>query len=386
MLWFPLLKNLKKTTNMNISDTETKQLKQLTQIRDEIDSIDEQIQTLISKRAACAQKVADIKTQGGKVDAVFYRPEREAQVLREVKNRNDSLLSDNDMMRMFREIMSVCLALEQPLKVAYLGPEGSYSHASVIKQFGSFAHPYAVSSIEEVFETVEKGEANYGLVPVENSTEGVVKQTQNALIDTPLKITGEVELEIHHCLLSKNQDLTEISKVVAHQQALGQCETWLKNNMPWAEIEAVDSNALAAQMANKNNKLGAIASEQAAQLYELKILESNIEDQNDNTTKFWVMGNEETNLSGDDKTAMVLSMPNQSGALMDILKSFANRDISMKRIISVPSSDVKWDYLFFIDVSGHQEDEGLQAALEEIKAKTVFFKLLGSFPTSPFTK
>ena len=368
---------------MTISDQEKQQL---TLIRDEIDGIDQQIQTLISQRAACAQKVADIKTQGGKVDAVFYRPEREAQVLREVKNRNNSLLSDSDMMRMFREIMSVCLALEQPLKVAYLGPEGSYSHASVLRQFGSFAHPHAVSSIEKVFEAVEKGEVNYGLVPVENSSEGVVKQTQNALINTSLKISGEVELEIHHCLLSKNKLLTSIVKVVAHQQALGQCETWLQNNMPWAEIEAVDSNALAAQMAKKDATLGAIASEQAAQLYELKILESNIEDQNDNTTKFWVIGNEETGVSGEDKTAMILSMPNQSGALMDVLESFASRQISMKRIISVPSNDVKWDYLFFIDVEGHQQDKALSEALKEIKTKTAFFKLLGSFPTSPFSR
>lgn len=368
---------------MNISEQEKQQL---TNIRDDIDAIDQQIQSLISQRAACAQKVADIKTQGGKVEAVFYRPEREAQVLREVKVRNNSLLSDDDMIRMFREIMSVCLALEQPLKVAYLGPEGSYSHASVLKQFGSFAHPYAVSSIENVFESVEKGDANYGLVPVENSSEGVVKQTQNALINTNLKITGEIELAIHHCLLSKNKDLTAITKVVAHQQALGQCEVWLHNNMPWANVESVDSNAIAAQMAQADDSLGAIASEQAAQLYELKILESNIEDQSDNTTKFWVIGNEETDASGDDKTAMVLSMPNKSGALMDVLESFASRNISMKRIISVPSNDVKWDYLFFIDVAGHQQDESLKNALEEIKHKTAFFKLLGSFPTSPFSR
>ncbi len=356
----------------------------LIKIRDEIDSIDKQIQNLITKRAGCAQEVANIKTQGGTVEAVFYRPEREAQVLREVKERNNSALSDNDMMRLFREIMSVCLALEQPLKVAYLGPEGSYSHASLLKQFGTFAHPHAVSSIDEVFASVEKGESNYGLVPVENSSEGVVKQTQNALIKTSLKITGEIELAIHHCLLSKNKDLTSITKVMAHQQALGQCETWLHNNMPWASIEAVDSNALAAQLAKSDSSLGAIASEQAAQLYGLQVLESNIEDHKDNTTKFWVIGNEETDISGEDKTAMILSMPNKSGALMGVLGCFASRKISMKRIVSVPSNDVKWDYLFFIDVEGHRNSAKLKDALAEIKMKTAFFKLLGSFPASPF--
>ncbi len=367
---------------MTISETEKKQLGA---IRHQIDSIDEQIQVLIAQRAECAQEVANIKTQGGQVEAVFYRPEREAQVLRDVKNRNNGPLSDDDMMRLFREIMSVCLALEEPLRVAYLGPEGSYSHASVLKQFGSFAHPYAVSSIEEVFKIVEKGEANYGLVPVENSSEGVVKQTQNALINTPLKITGEVELAIHHCLLSQQKSLESIQKVVAHPQALGQCELWLKNNMPWVKIEAVESNALAAQMANKDASLGAIASEQAAQLYELKILEARIEDRSDNTTKFWVVGEEETDISGQDKTALILAMPNESGALMSVLDCLASRKISMKRIISVPSNEVKWDYLFFIDIEGHQNEPNVQAALLEIKKQTSFFKLLGSFPTSPMS-
>ena len=290
------------------------------------------------------------------------------------------------MMRLFREIMSVCLALEQPLNVAYLGPEGSYSHASVLKQFGTFVHPYAVSSIEQVFTTVEKGEANFGLVPVENSSEGVVKQTQNALINTQLKITGEIELEINHCLLAKKTDLTSITKIVAHQQAIGQCKTWLKNNIPWATSEAVDSNALAAQMTKDNPSLGAIASEQAALLYDLNILEHNIEDQKDNTTKFWVIGNLETEPSGSDKTALILSLPNKYGALMKILQSFASRKISMKRIISVPSNDIKWDYIFFIDVEGHQNDDVLKSALTEIKERTIFFKILGSFPASPLVK
>ena len=363
----------------------TAEKQQLTNIRNDIDAIDKQIQNLIAQRAECAQEVANIKTQGGQVEAVFYRPEREAQVLREVKERNNSLLSDDTMMRLFREIMSVCLALEQPLKVAYLGPEGSYSHASVLKQFGSFAHPYAVSSIEDVFKSVENGEVSYGLVPVENSSEGVVKQTQNCLINTPLKVSGEVELAIHHCLLSKNNKLENIHKIVAHTQALGQCENWLKNNMPWVVTESVNSNALAAQMAREDDSLGAIASEQAAQLYELQVIESHIEDQADNTTKFWVLGAEETEISGDDKTAFVLALPNKSGSLMGVLDSLASRNISMQRIISLPSTDIKWDYLFFINIEGHQNEKLVEEALTEIKQKTSFFKLLGSFPASPMT-
>jgi chorismate mutase/prephenate dehydratase len=357
---------------------------QLTEIRNQIDAIDVQIQDLIGQRAACAQRVADIKTQGGNVDVVFYRPEREAQVLRAVKARNTTLLPDEEMAKLFREIMSACLALEQPTTVAYLGPEGSYSHASVIKQFGSSAHPIAVSTIEEVFTAVEKGEASYGVVPVENSSEGVVKTTQDALVTTHLKVSGEVALEIHHCLLSKSKSVEHIHKVVAHQQALGQCEKWIKNNLPWVEIEGVASNALAAKIAQSDASIAAIASEQAAQLYQLNILESHIEDQSDNTTKFWVMGREATQPSGEDKTAMIVSMKNQSGALLDILSCFSSRDINMTRIISRPSTDTTWDYLFFIDVLGHQQDENLKQALEEVKSKAAFFKLLGSFPISPY--
>lgn len=356
---------------------------QLTEIRDQIDAIDKQIQDLIGTRAKCAQKVADIKTQGGKVDAVFYRPEREAQVLRAVKERNESLLPDEEMAKLFREIMSACLALEQPVTVAYLGPEGSYSHASVIKQFGSSVHAVAVSSIEDVFASVERAESHYGVIPVENSSEGVVKSSQNELIKTKLKVSGELELPIHHCLMSKASKHDEIKKVVAHQQALGQCEEWLKNNLPGAEIEAVDSNALAAKMAQSDSTLAAIASEQAAQLYQLNILDSHIEDYKDNTTKFWVIGKEETQSSGEDKTSLMISINNKAGALLDVLSCFSKRGINMTRIVSRPSTDKTWDYLFFIDVLGHREDENLQQALAEVESQAAFYKLLGSFPVSP---
>ena len=365
-----------------MTDKQTEQA-QLTEIRVQIDAIDAQIQELIGKRAQCAQKVADIKTQGGKVETVFYRPEREAQVLRLVKERNTSLLDDNEMARLFREIMSACLALEQPISVAYLGPEGSYSHASVIKQFGSSAHPVAVSTIEEVFSTVEKGDANYGIVPVENSSEGVVKSTEYELIQSNLTVSGEVDMAIHHCLLSKDKDLELIRKVVAHGQALGQCEHWLKNNMPWAELEAVDSNALAAKMAQEDASLAAIASEQAAILYGLSVLETHIEDRRDNTTKFWIIGKEATQPSGEDKTAMIVSIPNKAGALIELLSCFSKRDISMTRIISRPATDKKWDYLFFIDILGHRSEPNVAEALKEVKERAAFYKLLGSFPVSP---
>lgn len=363
-------------------DTEQEKI-QLTDIRNQIDAIDSQIQTLIGQRALCAQRVADIKTQGGKVEAIFYRPEREAQVLRGVRERNETLISDNDMARLFREIMSVCLALEHPTRVAYLGPEGSYSHSSALKQFGTSAKPLAVTTIAEVFSTVEEGESDYGIVPVENSSEGVVKQTQNELIKTHLKVCGEVDLAIHHCLLSTSTSLSSIERVMAHPQALGQCENWLKSHMPGVQVVPVESNALAAKMAKEDPALGAIASEQAAQLYGLKILKANIEDQKDNTTKFWVLGTEKTAPSGLDKTALIVSMPNKAGALMDVLTSFANRKISMTRIISTPSNNKKWDYIFFIDIMGHQDEPLVQEALLEVKDKSLFYKLLGSFPISP---
>lgn len=365
-------------TNPNTSEAQ-----QLLEIRTQIDSIDRQIQELLGKRAQCAQKVADIKTQGGKVEAVFYRPEREAQVLRAVKERNDSLLADETMAKLFREIMSACLALEQPTTVAYLGPEGSYSHASVIKQFGSHAHPMAVSTIEEVFESVENGDSMYGIVPLENSTEGAVKQTQNKLIETSLSVTGELELGIDHCLLSLAQSTDEIKTVCAHTQALGQCQNWLKNNLPWAKLEAVDSNAAAAVMAQQDSSIAAIASEQAAQIYGLHIVEEHIADQKGNSTKFWVLGKDSVGPSGDDKTALLVSIKNESGALLKLLESFASRGINMSRIVSRPSNNKQWDYMFFIDVKGHQEEEPLKSALQEAQKLCDFYKVLGSFPVSP---
>ncbi|KUJ72045.1 prephenate dehydratase [Thiomicrospira sp. WB1] len=352
-------------------------------IREEIDAIDAQIQSLIAQRAECAQKVADIKTRGGQVEAVFYRPEREAQVLRAVKERNHSLIPDEDMARLFREIMSLCLALEQPIKVAYLGPEGSYSHACVIKQFGTSVHPHAVGSIQEVFQAVEKKHVQYGVVPVENSSEGVVKQTQKSLMDTSLTITGEVDLAIHHCLLAQTPDPHQLKKIVAHPQALGQCENWLSQNLPGLVIEEVASNAVAAQMAEADPKIGAIASEQAARLYGLKILETHIEDQKSNTTKFWVLGHEAAGPSGVDKTAMILSVPNQAGSLIRVLDGFAKRGISMTRIISVPSTETRWDYIFYIDILGHQQQPDVHEALTEVQAQCSYFKLLGSYPVSP---
>ncbi|SFR49812.1 prephenate dehydratase [Thiomicrospira sp. ALE5] len=361
----------------------TTEAEQLLQIRQQIDTIDEQIQQLITERALCAKQVADIKTQGGQVEAVFYRPEREAQVLRAVKQRNTSVLSDDDMARLFREIMSACLALEQPLKVAYLGPEGSYTHAAVLKQFGSFAQPVPVSTIEDVFKVVATQQVDYGVVPLENSTEGAVTSTQDCLISTPVTVTGEVELPIHHCLLGQSTQLHDITKVLAHPQALGQCRTWLRNNLPGVQLEAVDSNALAAKMAQAHTEVAAIASEQAASLYQLNILKSHIEDAQNNTTKFWIIGRHAPTPSGEDKTALILSLANEAGALSRILESFAKRNISMTRIVSRPAIEQKWEYLFYIDITGHQQDPAVAEALAEVQANARFFKLLGSYPVSP---
>ncbi len=366
-----------------VSTPNPQEAQQLLEIRNQIDTIDRSIQELLGKRAQCAQKVADIKTQGGTVEAVFYRPEREAQVLRAVKERNESLLPDETMAKLFREIMSACLALEQPTSVAYLGPEGSYSHASVIKQFGSSAHPVAVSTIEEVFETVERGDAMYGIVPLENSTEGAVKQTQNKLIETDLQVTGELELSIDHCLLSLAQSTETIKTVYAHTQALGQCQNWLKNNLPWAKLEAVDSNAAAAVLAQNDDSVAAIASEQAAQIYGLHIVEAHIADQKGNSTKFWVLGKERVTPSGEDKTSLLVSIKNESGSLLKLLETFSSRHINMSRIVSRPSNNKQWDYMFFIDVQGHQDEEPLISALADAKKLCDFYKVLGSFPVSP---
>jgi chorismate mutase/prephenate dehydratase len=351
----------------------------LKKIREHIDRLDEQIQMQINERAAYAEQVARIKKTSND-DAIFYRPEREAEVLRRIKQRNQGPLSGEEMARVFREIMSACLALEHPMKIAFLGPEGTYTQAAALKHFGHSVITIPMATIEEVFREVEAGASHYGVVPVENSTEGVISHTLDRFISSPLKVCGEIELRIHHCLMSNVDAIDEVKKVFAHQQSFGQCREWLDANMPNAERIPVSSNAEAARIVNDNVASAAIASESAAQLYDLQIIEKNIEDMPDNTTRFLVIGQVDTPPSGIDKISLLLSAKNKPGALFSLLKPLAKHKISMTRIESRPSHQGMWDYIFFIDIEGHADNKDIAKALNDLEAEAAMFRILGSYP------
>jgi chorismate mutase/prephenate dehydratase len=352
----------------------------LTQVRQQIDEIDRQMQQLLNKRTACAQEVAKIKIANGE-SKDFYRPDREAQVLRNVMERNEGPMPDKDMARLFREIMSACLATEKTLNVAYLGPEGSFTQSAAIKQFGGSVALNSLSTIADVFNAVELGNACYGVVPVENSTEGMVTHTLDRFINSSLKINGEVTLPIHHYLLSQQTSFAEINTVYAHPQALAQCRRWLDANIPSAELIAVSSNSEAARkVSDEGNGSAAIAADRAAEIYGLSVLASNIEDEVDNTTRFIVIGQQNVGISGHDKTALLVSTKNKPGALQSLLKPLADSGISMTRIESRPSGTGVWEYVFFIDIEGHSEDGAVAAALAELEQEASMFRILGSYP------
>lgn len=348
-------------------------------IRDRIDALDEELQRLISERASLAQEVAEVKLAEGS-EALFYRPEREAQILNLVKQRNQGPLSDEEMARLFREIVSACLALEQPMKIAFLGPEGTFTQAAALKHFGHSVNTVSMNAIDEVFREVEAGSADYGVVPVENSTEGVINYTLDMLSTSPLKICGEVELRIHHHLMSKVADIGGIKRIYSHSQSLAQCREWLDSHLSGVERIDVSSNAEAARLAAEEQDAAAVAGETAAELYGLTILQPNIEDQPNNTTRFLVLGHEEVPPSGDDKTSLLVSTRNKPGALFQLLEPFARNGVSMTRIESRPSRQGMWDYVFFVDVDGHREDKQVANALSELEKEASLFKVLGSFP------
>lgn len=348
-------------------------------LRERIDVLDEQIQALLNERARCAQQVAQAKiAQGEQGD--FYRPEREAEVLRRVRERNQGPLGDTELTRLFREIMSACLALEKPLLIGYLGPEGTFTQAAVLKHFGHSVQTQAQPAIDVVFREVEAGDCNYGVVPIENSTEGVVNHTLDMFLRSPLRICGEVSLRIELHLLSRESDLSAIQRVYAHQQALAQCREWLDANLPRAERIAVSSNGEAARRVTQESAAAAVAGETAAELYGLTRLAVRIEDEPGNTTRFLVIGKQAVSRSGQDKTSLLISVKNEPGALYRMLEPMARHGLSMTRIESRPSRRGIWDYVFFVDIEGHVEDGKVAAALMELEQHASLFKVLGSYP------
>ncbi len=352
----------------------------LDELRNRIDQIDADILQLISERASCAQRVAQVKTAGDP-QAVFYRPEREAQVLRRIMALNGGPLDAEEMARLFREIMSACLALEQPVKVAYLGPEGTFTQQAALKHFGESAKSLPMAAIDEVFREVEAGAANYGVVPVENSTEGVINHTLDSFMDSSMRICGEVVLRIHHHLLvagTTRQD--KISRIYSHPQSFAQCRKWLDSHYPQAERVPVSSNAEAARLVKTEWHSAAIAGDMAAKLYELEKIAEKIEDRPDNSTRFLIIGNQDIPLSGDDKTSLVVAMRNQPGALHDLLEPFHRHQIDLTRLETRPSRTGVWNYVFFIDFKGHRDQPEVAAVLDEVKLRAAEMKVLGSYP------
>jgi chorismate mutase/prephenate dehydratase len=350
-------------------------------VRERIDSIDRQIQELISERANWAQEVARVKGAG--LSAIdYYRPEREAHVLRMVVDRNHGPLSDAEMVRLFREIMSSCLAQEDPLKIGFLGPEGTFSEQAVRKHFGHAAYGLPLGSIEEVFQEVAAGHADFGVVPVENSGQGMIQVTLDMFLTSEATICGEVELRVHQCLHSMSGRLEDVKRVYAHAQSLQQCKTWLRLNLPHAECQAVSSNAEAARLARHADDAAGIAGETAGKVYGLKTIATGIEDRADNTTRFLVIGRSLFPPSGNDRTSLLVTVNDKPGALYDVLSPFAKHDVSLNRIESRPAHTGKWQYAFFIDVSGHIQDDRLQAAVKEIETTVAGMRVLGSYPVA----
>lgn len=362
---------------------------ELEELRRQIDAVDVQLQELLNRRAGFAQRVAEVKlkefeAQNGRADisqVMFYRPEREAQVLRSVMERNAGPLPAAAVAHIFREIMSACLALEKPMEVAYFGPAGSFTHAAGLKHFGHSVIALPQPGIANVFAQVASGQCNFGVVPVENSTEGMVNHTLDNFIDSPLKICGEVELRIQlHLLGNPRTNASNLKKIIAHPQALAQARNWLDSNWLQVEREPVSNNAEAARIASEQDGVAAIAGDMAAEQYGLNKLAANIEDYANNTTRFLIVGRDPVARSGNDKTSIIVSMHNKPGALFRLLEPFNREGVMLTRIDTRPSRTENWAYVFFIEFEGHQQDPRIAGILAELEEKSVMLKILGSYP------
>jgi chorismate mutase/prephenate dehydratase len=355
-------------------------------LRERIDALDEQLLTLLNERAQCALEVGKIKEQqpaaADQEATVFYRPERVAQILRRLTEQNPGPLSDADVETLFREITACCLGLETPMSVAYFGPQGTYTEAATLKQFGHFVQTSPMASIDEVFREVESGVCDYGVVPVENSTEGMVNLTLDCLLNTNARVCAEVELPIHHALMRAKEAAPDhqVSKIVSHAQSLAQCRAWLDQHYPGVPRTAVASNAEAAKQAAADPSLLAVAGEMAADRYDLRVLATRIEDNPHNKTRFLVLGRQYVGPSGHDKTSILVSVKNEPGALLRVLSPFQANQIGLTRIETRPARSGDWSYVFFIDFDGHESQAEADAALKDVKDIALEVRVLGSYP------
>lgn len=353
----------------------------LASLRERIDAIDRDIQALISERARYAAQVG--RAKGELARAVdYYRPEREAQVLRRVVDRNDGPLDNAVLVRVFREIMSACLAQQEPLRVGYLGPEGTHTQQAALKHFGHSVRALPLATVEEVFREVEAGNADFGVVPVENSTQGTIQSTLDMLLSSTVRVCGEVELRIHQHLLSRSGRLEDIERVYSHPQSFAQCRAWLRENLPRAELVPVASNADAARRARNADDAAAIGGASAASVYGLRTVAGPIEDRGDNTTRFLVLGRELFPPSGRDRTSLLVFISDQPGALYRVLEPFARHGLSMTRIESRPGHGGPWNYAFFIDIEGHAHEPAMERALDGLAGFAQEVRVLGSYPVA----
>jgi chorismate mutase/prephenate dehydratase len=355
---------------------------QLAKLRAGIDEVDDRVLALLNERARLAQAVGHLKLANGEEGGPIYRPEREAQVVRRLQAANTGPLPGESVERLFKEIMSACRALEKPLTVAYLGPVGTFSEAAAVKQFGRSTQGLAVASIDEVFKAVELDQAEYGVVPAENTTEGAIGRTLDLLLATPLTICGEVMLRVRQNLLRKSGGLDGIRVVYSHAQSLGQCQGWLTANLPGVERVAVASNAEAARLASEDPAAVAIAGERAAGQYGLAIVAPGIEDAAGNTTRFLVLGKAAAAPSGKDKTSLAVYVHNRPGSLLEMIEPFARLGVGLCKLESRPAKSGGWEYVFFIDLEGHRQDARVGEAIQEAAGHALSLKVLGSYPAA----
>ena len=352
----------------------------LSDYRKEIDRIDDEILRLLNERSKSVIEIGKLKKQKD-ADANLHTPAREAAIMDRLMRQSRGPFPTEAIRSVYREIMSASLSLEGPQKVAYLGPRATFTHMACMQKFGSSAQYVPVNSIKDVFSEVERGRAHFGVVPIENTTEGVVNHTLDMFIDSNLLIYGEVLQEVSHHLLSKSGVVDEMTKIYSHPHAIAQCRNWLETNLPHVLVSEVASTARAAEICADDPSAGAIASELAAQLYGLKVIESRIEDNMNNFTRFLVLSQKPPERTGKDKTSLMLSVKDKVGALYDLLRPFASHGLNMTKIESRPSRRKAWEYIFFVDVEGHMEEERVKKAIEEIKGRCLFMKVLGSYPS-----
>lgn len=350
-------------------------------MRERIDELDTRILELLNERAHCAEQVAHVKLAEDP-NATFYRPEREAQILTRMQSLNTGPLRHEQITHLYREIIASCLALEESMHIAYLGPAGTFTQEAAFKHFGQAVATLPVDSIPQVFREVEAGRVRYGVVPIENSTEGVVTHTLDMFVQSPLRICGEISLRIHQNLMCNRDDWQSVQKVYSHAQSLAQCRYWLDKHLPDAEQVPVSSNAEAARLAAQDIAAVAIGSVQAASIYGLKVVQENIEDNPNNTTRFLVIGDQVVFPSGNDRTSLLVSTRNRPGSLYSLLKPLSESGVDMTRIESRPSRTTNWDYFFFFDVRGHEQDKTISNALDALRQEAELVRVLGSYPVA----